>query len=310
MSSRKTERQLDLLFILLNSMRSLTREQIREKIQDYRTQDSQESFERMFERDKEELRGAGIPIETKQLDPLFEDEYGYSLDLQNFSYQASNFTSAELTELTRAALIWEDATLAANARLGLVKSHTATGNDINFGEEFNIQHLISSHHYVVITTAIVNKKIVEFLYLKPQDSQPSRRRVFPVSVISQNSTVYLSALDLNEKKSKTFSFARISGEVLTFEANSEEMQLAKKEKVQTDSSEKKYALITPLNSLPALQHEIGGVAASGNLSIEFFDEVGFAVFLAPFAFQIADIEPKSLKELVAEHLILILKKIS
>jgi proteasome accessory factor B len=310
MSSRKTERQLDLLFILLNSTRALTREIIREKIEDYKSQQSQEAFERMFERDKEELRNAGIPIETKQLNPLFEDEYGYSLQLQNFSYQSSSFNAAELAELTRSALIWEDTTLAANARLGLVKSHTAAGNDLNLSEEFNFQHLISSHHYVVITEAIVNQKIVEFSYLKPQQTKASTRRVFPLSVTSRNSTVYLSAWEIGDNKAKTFSFLRISGEVSAHEASSEEIRLAKKAHLQSDLEHKKLATVTPLNSLIALQHEIGGEEIAGQLSIEYFDEESFAGFLTPFAFQIADIKPESLKKLVVSQLTLILEKLS
>lgn len=310
MSSRKTERQLDLLFILLNSTRVLTRDAIRDKIEDYKNQENSEAFERMFERDKEELRAAGIPIETKQINPLFEDEYGYSLQLQNFSYQSSSFNAAELAELTRSALIWEDTTLAANARLGLVKSHTASGNDLNFSEEYNFQHLISRHQYVVITEAIVNQKIIEFQYLRSKDSKPKNRRVFPLSVTSRNSNVYLSAIEVGENKVKTFSFVRIAGEVNVYEATSDEIRQAKNTNQQAITEEKKIASIVPFNSIIALQHQIGGEQSAGSLLIEYFDDESFAGFLAPHAYQISDIKPESLKNLVIAHLHLILKKIS
>ncbi|MGA0108151.1 MAG: WYL domain-containing protein, partial [Candidatus Nanopelagicales bacterium] len=96
MSARKTERQLDLLFILLNSSRPLSREVIRSKIEEYRNQENQDSFERMFERDKDELRAVGIPIETKSLDPLFDDEFGYELRLENLNLKNSFFNNEEL----------------------------------------------------------------------------------------------------------------------------------------------------------------------------------------------------------------------
>ena len=41
---------------------------------------SDEAFERMFERDKDELREIGIPLETGGNDAWFEDEVGYRID--------------------------------------------------------------------------------------------------------------------------------------------------------------------------------------------------------------------------------------
>ena len=62
MSRRKTERLLGLVVCLLSSERYLTATQIREAVPGY--PDSFEAFKRMFERDKEELRELGIPLET------------------------------------------------------------------------------------------------------------------------------------------------------------------------------------------------------------------------------------------------------
>ena len=62
MSRRKTERLLGLVVCLLSTRRYLTAEQIRQAVPGYPEQD--EAFKRMFERDKEELRDLGIPLET------------------------------------------------------------------------------------------------------------------------------------------------------------------------------------------------------------------------------------------------------
>ena len=62
MSRRKTERLLSLVVCLLSTRRYLTAEQIRQAVAVYREQP--EAFKRMFERDKEELRELGIPLET------------------------------------------------------------------------------------------------------------------------------------------------------------------------------------------------------------------------------------------------------
>ena len=65
MSQRKTERLLSLVVCLLSTRRYLTAAQIREAVPGY--PDSFEAFKRMFERDKEELRELGIPLETRPL---------------------------------------------------------------------------------------------------------------------------------------------------------------------------------------------------------------------------------------------------
>ena len=62
MSRRKTERLLSLVVCLLSARRYLTAAQIREAVPGY--PDSFEAFKRMFERDKDELRELGIPLET------------------------------------------------------------------------------------------------------------------------------------------------------------------------------------------------------------------------------------------------------
>ncbi|MFM9130004.1 MAG: WYL domain-containing protein, partial [Actinomycetes bacterium] len=64
MNESKIERQLNLFFILLNSNRPVTRHEIRSKILDYKNNDSEKAFERMFERDKDDLRKNGIRINT------------------------------------------------------------------------------------------------------------------------------------------------------------------------------------------------------------------------------------------------------
>ncbi len=62
MSKRKTERLLGLVVCLLSTQRYLTAEQIREAVPGYPEQD--DLFKRMFERDKEDLRDLGMPLET------------------------------------------------------------------------------------------------------------------------------------------------------------------------------------------------------------------------------------------------------
>ena len=75
MSSQKTERLINLTLALLATKRYLTKSEIFKNVTGY--SGSAETMERMFERDKDELRSMGIEIDVKGLDPLFEDDQGY-----------------------------------------------------------------------------------------------------------------------------------------------------------------------------------------------------------------------------------------
>src|SRR4029077_7157141 len=81
MSKRKTERLLGLVVCLLSTRRYLTAEQVRAAVPGYPEQD--DLFKRMFERDKEDLRELGVPLETGVNHP-FDDDPGYRIRQQAY----------------------------------------------------------------------------------------------------------------------------------------------------------------------------------------------------------------------------------
>src|SRR5215210_8531667 len=81
-TSRKSERLLNLLIMLLVQRHYVSKERIREILY---ADSSRDAFEKMFERDKEELRSLGVPIEVGSIDPLFDDEPGYRVKPDEFA---------------------------------------------------------------------------------------------------------------------------------------------------------------------------------------------------------------------------------
>ena len=69
MSDRKTERLINLTLALLATKRYLKKSEILTNVQGY--EGTQEAKERMFERDKDDLRSLGIEIEVGDLDVFF-----------------------------------------------------------------------------------------------------------------------------------------------------------------------------------------------------------------------------------------------
>src|SRR5690606_14597349 len=68
----KTERLLNLVIALLYTRQPMSKSRIRRAVPQYQDA-SDEAFDRMFERDKVELRKLGIPLRTEIIDPLFDD---------------------------------------------------------------------------------------------------------------------------------------------------------------------------------------------------------------------------------------------
>ena len=87
--------------MLLTSSRPVPAEEIRRTIPGY-SADSDDAFHRMFERDKDLLRGIGIPIELRPTDG-WEVEHGYIVDPSKYRLADPGLTDEERAALFQAA---------------------------------------------------------------------------------------------------------------------------------------------------------------------------------------------------------------
>src|ERR1700679_170629 len=122
MSRRKTERLLGLVVCLLSTRRYLTADQIRQAVPGYPEQD--DLFKRMFERDKEDLRDLGVPLETGLNHP-FDDDPGYRVRQQAYELPELRLEADEAAVLGLAARVWQRAELAGAAAGALLKLRAA-----------------------------------------------------------------------------------------------------------------------------------------------------------------------------------------
>jgi len=129
MPASKTERLVNLVICLLASRTFVTKERLRSTLEPYRNCPTDEAFERMFERDKEELRELGIPLEVGTVSALFEDEVGYRIAPGEYALPELRLEPDEAAALGVAARFWQQATLAQAASSALLKLKAA-GLDI------------------------------------------------------------------------------------------------------------------------------------------------------------------------------------
>ena len=127
-SATKTERLLNLLIMLLVQRHYVSKERIREIL--YADAPSTDAFEKTFERDKDELRSLGVPIEVGQMDAYFDDEPGYRIRADQFALPEISLESDEAQVVALATRVWDHARLA-EATTDAVGKLTAAGLDLD-----------------------------------------------------------------------------------------------------------------------------------------------------------------------------------
>jgi len=209
--SRKSERLVNLTIALLATGRWLTKSEIYKNIDGYSGEP--DAKERMFERDKEELRNLGIDIEVGTFDPLFEDEVGYRIRPERYRIQSTEFTAKQLALISSASQSWRGAILASKASAGLAKLKAlGIESDID-GIPINPHQLRSSDENLsrIIDTLAI-RKTVSFQY-RAADNSYEDRAIEPYGVGTKNGFWYVAGNDLQRKATRLFRLDRIISEV-------------------------------------------------------------------------------------------------
>src|SRR5690242_21659273 len=134
----------------------------------------------MFERDKEELRSLGIPIEVGYVDRAFEDEPGYRIERSAFELPDIDLTAEEAAVLGLAARVWQHAGLAAATSDALVKLKAA-GLDVDRDQLDAVQPTLVAEEpaFEPVWRAVLNHTPISFDYRRAGDTAPTRRHVQP-----------------------------------------------------------------------------------------------------------------------------------
>jgi proteasome accessory factor B len=207
-SARKSERLLNLVICLLATRRYLSAEQIRRTVAGY-AELSDEAFKRKFERDKEDLRDLGIPLETGS-DSAFDDEPGYRIRRDDYALPDLQFTPAELAVLGVAARTWQHASLGGPASAALLKLRAA-GVDIDEAVPVAIETRVATSEpaFEGLRTAAVDRRPVRFDYR----TRGATRHVEPWGLVSWHGRWYVVGHDLDRADTRVFRLSRITGEV-------------------------------------------------------------------------------------------------
>ena len=209
--SRKSERLVNLTIALLATKRYLTKSEIFRTVEGY--EGSPEAMERMFERDKDDLRSLGIAIELGSFDPLFEDEAGYRITPSSYKLDLGELDGTDIALLSIAASAWTGAALERESTSALIKL-ASMGLDSDSEALSLLAPRINgtNDNFTVITDAIIRRSEIEFEYMS-SDLTKQQRRIAPYSLRGQSGSWYLVGQDLEKNSLRTFRLDRIVSEV-------------------------------------------------------------------------------------------------
>lgn len=223
MAAQRTERLLNLVIALLATHRWLTKEQIRHAVPQYADCDSTEAFDRMFERDKEDLRELGVPLITGSASSLFEDERGYRIDRASYALPEVAFTAEELAVLGLASRVWQQASLAGPAARALTKLR-ALGVETDTESLVGVEPRVRAAEpaFDPLYAATRDRAPVTFRYRKP-GGEATVRRLRPWALSSRGGRWYVVGQDVDREAPRAFRLSRIEGSVRAGKSGSYEI---------------------------------------------------------------------------------------
>jgi proteasome accessory factor B len=214
MSAKRTERLLNLVICLLSTRRYLTKAQIRRAVPQYAGCPTDEAFERMFERDKDELRDMGIPLQTGSHEHAFDDEIGYRIDRAAYALPEIEFEPDEMAVLGLAAKAWQQAALSRAASTALLKLRAA-GVDPDESAIVGVDPRVKASEpaFGALWAAVRDGRPVTFPYHSRTAAEPQQRHLEPWGILSRRGRWYVVGHDRDRGAPRVFRLSRIAGPV-------------------------------------------------------------------------------------------------
>lgn len=217
-TAAKAERLLNLVIALVNTPQFRSAAWVRKNVAGYAEAPSDEAFARMFERDKNELREIGVPLQTDESD-------GYRIPQTEFSLPLLSFTPEETAAVGLAARLWSTTTLQSAGEQAVRKLREASAEGTEGaatvedpGWQFadsvlQPQVRTSDPAFAPLQSATLSRRQVSFEYRKNQEDAPTRRRLQPWGLVSYRGKWYVIGNDLGRGEQRTFRLSRIVGPV-------------------------------------------------------------------------------------------------
>lgn len=210
------ERLFSLVLALLATDSGLTKNEILSTVQGYRQRfqvsGDNSALERQFERDKDDIRDLGVPLETIEAPGEAGNNQNLRYRIPRGEYELPNdvrFTPEETALLGLAAMVWREGSLSGESRRALVKLRSlgvaTTEPVLGYAPRLRARDAA----FEPLTDALTRRVRVKFSYLKPGDVEPRVRDVAPLALVQHDGRWHLFAEEEGSDEPKTFLLRRI-----------------------------------------------------------------------------------------------------
>ncbi|MCX2182489.1 YafY family protein [Streptomyces sp. SKN60] len=231
MAIAKAERLMNLALCLLGTRRPLSKRELRSSIEAYveafgpgygagsgpgqGSGGGEDAFNRMFERDKDDLRELGLVIETVE---NLDGETGYLARRDSNRLPPITLDAEEAAALGLAAKVWQQARLAGAASGALQKLRAAgmpEAEDAYDAHASALEPRIPVHEaaFEPLMLACRDRRPVVFDYRKATAARPETRHVEPWTLECWRGHWYLAGWDRDRGAERVFRLSRITGKV-------------------------------------------------------------------------------------------------
>jgi proteasome accessory factor B len=312
-ASIKTERLLNLVICLLYTRQPLSKAKIRDAVPQYGTTASVEAFDRMFERDKDELRDLGIPLVTEAGDALFDDEPGYRIDRREYALPEISFAADELAVLGLASRAWAQASLAGPAAQALRKLEAA-GVERDDASLIGIEPRVRTAEpaFESVKNAVLERTLVAFTYRTASSGVVALRHVQPWGIASWHGRWYLTGFDTDRDAPRVFRLGRIEGKVAiegeaaSYEVPADHQPKAMISTMAVERDPQPAVLRVRVGAGHSLRHRARSVLdldeTWSQVDVDFTDTEAFADEISSFGPDVLVEKPTELRESVIRRL--------
>ncbi len=214
------ERLFSLVLALLATESGLTKNEILSTVQGYRqryrTGGDNVNLERQFERDKDDIRDLGVPLETTEAPDQPGNNHSLRYRIPRGSYELPadiTFSNEETTLLNLAAMVWREGSLSGESRRALMKLRSlgVESDEPVLGYAPRLRSREAA--FDPLSVALERHSIVRFRYLKPGESEARVRTLAPLALVQHQGRWHVHGIDQDVADKRTFLLSRIVGSV-------------------------------------------------------------------------------------------------
>lgn len=201
----KLERLLNVTAALLETRRPLTADEIRRRIPGYPERD--DAFRRAFERDKDDLREMGIPLEVVTVEGTDPPISGYVIPPDRYYLSDPGLDPDELAALQMAAVMIRLGDSDADEGLDAVRKLGGREEGVGGAPGAEVASLPRPEHLSTLFEAVTSRRTVQFRY------GGIDRVVDPYRLDFHKGRWYLTAHDSGRDAERRFRLDRFEGSV-------------------------------------------------------------------------------------------------